>query len=109
MTFALPELPYPREALEPHRFGGEPRIAYHYATYGFLLGEVMRRVDGRRPAQFFREEVSKRAGADFHVAITTREQYARLAELNLPVPGPLPEDPLLAYIVASAPVRPADG
>ncbi len=96
-------------AAQPHRFGGEPRIAYHYATYGFLLGEVMRRVDGRRPAQFFREEVASRAGADFHVAITTREQYARLAELNLPVPGPLPEDPLLAYIVASAPVRPADG
>lgn len=95
-------------AAQPHRFGGEPRIAYHYATYGFLLGEVMRRVDGRRPAQFFREEVASRAGADFHVAITTLEQYARLAELNLPVPGPPPEDPMMAYIVASAPVRPAD-
>ena len=95
-------------AAQPHRFGGEPRIAYHFSTFGFILGEVMRRVDGRRPAQFFREEVAARAGADFHVAITTREQYARLAELNLPDLGSPPEDPLLAYIVASAPVLPAD-
>ena len=95
-------------AAQPHRFGGEPRIAYHFSTFGFILGEVMRRVDGRRPAQFFREDVAARAGADFHVAITTREQYARLAELNLPDLGSPPEDPLLAYIVASAPVLPAD-
>ena len=95
-------------AAQPHRFGGEPRIAYHFSTFGFILGEVMRRVYGRRPAQFFREDVAARAGADFHVAITTREQYARLAELNLPDLGSPPEDPLLAYIVASAPVLPAD-
>lgn len=32
-------------------------IGYHPVTYGFALGEVIRRVDGRAPREFFRDEI----------------------------------------------------
>ncbi len=32
-------------------------IGYHPVTYGFVLGEVMRRADGRMPREFMRDEV----------------------------------------------------
>lgn len=32
-------------------------VGYHPVTYGFVLGEVMRRVDGRRPRDLLREEL----------------------------------------------------
>ncbi|MCB9491466.1 MAG: beta-lactamase family protein [Dehalococcoidia bacterium] len=32
-------------------------VGYHPVTYGFALGEVIRRVDGREPRDFLREEI----------------------------------------------------
>ncbi len=32
-------------------------VGYHPVTYGFALGEVIRRVDGRMPRDFFRDEI----------------------------------------------------
>jgi CubicO group peptidase (beta-lactamase class C family) len=48
--------------------------------YGHLVGEVVRRVDGRRPGAFLREEVCGPHGLDFHVGLTPDEQ-ARTADL----------------------------
>ncbi|HEY5183813.1 MAG TPA: serine hydrolase domain-containing protein [Actinomycetes bacterium] len=48
--------------------------------YGHLLGEVVRRVDGRRPGTFLREEVCGPHGLDFHVGLTAAEQ-ARAVDL----------------------------
>jgi CubicO group peptidase (beta-lactamase class C family) len=39
--------------------------AEHALTYGHLLGEVVRRVDGRTPAQFVAEEIAGAYGLDF--------------------------------------------
>ncbi len=64
---------------EPHWFGGERRICYHMHTYGFLIGELIRRVDGRLPAQFFREEIAQVADIDFHIGLSSPEQIARVA------------------------------
>src|SRR5262249_36632006 len=41
-----------RIAAEPHWFGGERRLCYAPVHSGFILGEVMRRTDGRTPARF---------------------------------------------------------
>ena len=68
-----------RLAAEPHWFDGRAQVCYHYATYGFVLGEVIRRVDGRRPAQFFREEIAEKSGADFEIALSSRSDAARVA------------------------------
>jgi CubicO group peptidase (beta-lactamase class C family) len=73
-----------RIAAEPHWFGGERRICYHLHTYGFLLGELIRRVDGRRPAQFVREEIAQKAGADFLIGLTEMSDLQRMAIPQMP-------------------------
>jgi CubicO group peptidase (beta-lactamase class C family) len=75
-------------AAQAHWFGGESRIAYHPVTYGYLLGEIMRRVDGRRPAQFFREEIAGPAGIDLQIGLRSKDQIARLAPAGVLAPTP---------------------
>ena len=61
---------------------------YHAMTYGFLVGEVARRVDGRTLGAFFREEVAGPLGADFWIGLPAAED-ARVAELVPPSPAEL--------------------
>jgi CubicO group peptidase (beta-lactamase class C family) len=68
-----------RIAAEPHWFGGQRKILYHSSTYGWLLGELIRRVDGRRPAQFFREEIGQPAVIDFHIGLSSKADVKRVA------------------------------
>ncbi len=72
-----------RLAAEPHWFGGERQICYHFHTYGLLIGELIRRVDGRGPRQFLTEEIFTKVGADFLIGVTT-DTVHRVAELKLP-------------------------
>ena len=91
-----------RIAAEPHWFGGERRVIYHGGTYGLIAGELIRRVDGRMPAQFFRDEVSGPAGLDFHYGLAEVPNPSRVAELLrfAAPPGPPPEG-LLGRVVGS--------
>lgn len=41
----------------PARWEPGAAIGYHPVTYGFALGEVIRRVDGRMPRDFFAQEI----------------------------------------------------
>lgn len=70
-------------AAQPHRFGGKKELCYHAVTYGFVLGELIRRVDGRMPSQYFREEFAEWLGADFHMGLSSRLQLLRVAETNM--------------------------
>ncbi len=56
---------------------------YHAMTFGFLVGELVRRADGRSLGRFFAEEVAEPLGADFHIGLPARED-ARVAELVPP-------------------------
>jgi CubicO group peptidase (beta-lactamase class C family) len=56
---------------------------YHAMTYGFPLGEVLRRVTGETLGTFFREEVAKPLGADFLIGFS-EEHDTRVAELVPP-------------------------
>lgn len=40
---------------------------YHGGTYGHLVGEVIRRIDGRSPGRFFAEEVAQPLCLDFFI------------------------------------------
>ncbi len=40
------------------------RHGYHALTFGYLVGEVVRRIDGRSLGTYFREEVAEPLGAD---------------------------------------------
>src|SRR5688572_2711491 len=43
------------------------RFGYHTNTFGFLLGELVRRVDGRSVGRFIRDEIAGPLDADFWV------------------------------------------
>ncbi|MBB4767098.1 serine hydrolase domain-containing protein [Actinoplanes digitatis] len=52
--------------------------AEHALTYGHLLGEVVRRVDGRPPARFVAEEIAAPWGLDFGFGAAEPERCAEL-------------------------------
>ncbi len=45
------------------------RHGYHVNTFGFLVGEIVRRVSGESFGDFFRREIAARLGADFQFGI----------------------------------------
>ncbi|KOG58735.1 serine hydrolase domain-containing protein [Streptomyces flaveolus] len=59
------------------------RSGYHALTYGFLVGEVVRRVSGLRPGAFLEREVTGPLGLDFTVGLPERDS-GRAAELVHP-------------------------
>ena len=67
---------------------------YHAITQGYLQGEIVRRVTGKSIGAFFRDEIARPLGADFHIGLPA-EHDARLAELVPPPVGlaGMPGDP----------------
>ncbi|MFF8606941.1 serine hydrolase domain-containing protein [Streptomyces sp. NPDC015346] len=59
------------------------RSGYHALTYGFLVGEVIRRITGRRPGDFLREEITGPLDIDFTIGLPEKEAD-RAAELVRP-------------------------
>ncbi|MET9908119.1 serine hydrolase domain-containing protein [Streptomyces sp. NPDC006476] len=56
---------------------------YHAFTYGFLVGEVVRRVSGQLPSAFLAREVTGPLGIDFTIGLPEQEA-GRAAELVHP-------------------------
>ncbi len=91
-----------RLAAEPHWFEGRKVLCYHNNTYGFLLGEIIRRVDGRMASQFFREEIAEKIGADFQIVLRSKADFHRLAELKQPdTPPKFPDSKLVVRVLTS--------
>jgi CubicO group peptidase (beta-lactamase class C family) len=65
---------------------------YHAATFGHLVGEVIRRIDGRDVGTFFRDEVAGPLGLDFHLGLPPAEE-ARVAPTIRADPTPPGEVP----------------
>ncbi len=63
----------------------EPGTAhgYHVNTFGFLAGEIVRRVSGRSIGTYLREEVARPLDADVHIGLPLSE-HARVAEFLWP-------------------------
>ncbi|MFI5685242.1 serine hydrolase domain-containing protein [Streptomyces sp. NPDC051636] len=59
------------------------RSGYHALTYGFLVGEVVRRVSGLLPGAFLEREVTGPLGIDFRIGLPETET-GRAAELDRP-------------------------
>ncbi|MBT2366052.1 beta-lactamase family protein [Streptomyces sp. ISL-10] len=62
------------------------RSGYHALTFGHLVGEVVRRITGRLPGDFLREEVTGPLGIDFTVGLPA-DEASRAAELEHPPAG----------------------
>jgi CubicO group peptidase (beta-lactamase class C family) len=60
------------------------RHGYHVFTFGWLVGEVVRRVAGKSLGSYWREEVAQPLGIECHIGLAA-EHDGRVAEL-LPVP-----------------------
>jgi CubicO group peptidase (beta-lactamase class C family) len=60
----------------------EPDTAqgYHMTTFGFILGEVFRRVTGITVGQYVRTEIAEPLGAEVHIGLSRAEQR-RCADL----------------------------
>ena len=58
---------------------------YHALTYGFLVGELVKRISGKSLGTFFREEVAEPLGVDFHIGFGP-ELDARVADIVPPAP-----------------------
>src|SRR5439155_7011926 len=56
---------------------------YHAITFGYLVGELIRRVSGKTVGRFFRDEVAARLGCDFHIGLSVVEA-PRVAEIVPP-------------------------
>lgn len=59
------------------------RSGYHAISYGFLVGEVVRRITGLLPGEFLRQEITGPLGIDFTVGLPEKEA-GRVAELVQP-------------------------
>jgi CubicO group peptidase (beta-lactamase class C family) len=66
---------------------------YHAVTFGWLVGEVVRRISGKSLGTFFRDEIAEPLGLDFHIGLAG-EHDARTAEM-IPAPPPQPGEPNL--------------
>jgi CubicO group peptidase (beta-lactamase class C family) len=75
-------------ALAAARPRWEPGSAFGESArfYGHLVGELVRRIDGRSLGRFFREEVAVPCGIDFHFGLGDAE-LARCAEMVGFTPG----------------------
>ena len=67
----------------------EPGTAsgYHMATFGYLIGEVVRRISGKSLGTMFREEIAEPLGADFFIGLPASED-SRVADI---LPFVMPE------------------
>jgi CubicO group peptidase (beta-lactamase class C family) len=70
------------------------KSGYHSVTFGYLLGELVRRVTGKSLGTFFREEVATPLDADFHIGLA-EENDPRVADLIAP------KTPLILKIIGN--------
>ncbi|MDX1649462.1 MAG: serine hydrolase domain-containing protein [Myxococcota bacterium] len=65
------------------------RHGYHALTFGWLVGEVVRRVSGKGLGRHFREEIAGPLGLDLHVGLSAEDQR-RCADMG-PMAPPSPD------------------
>ena len=77
----------PVKALAAQQPVWEPGTAhgYHAGTYGWLVGEVVRRISGKSVGTFFADEVAGPLGLDFWIGLPESEEsrVARMVEIDL--------------------------
>jgi CubicO group peptidase (beta-lactamase class C family) len=83
-------------ALEVQAPFWEPGVAhgYHALTYGYLVGELVRRIDGRSIGAFFHEEFAELLGLEFWIGLP-EEYEPRVAPMIAMDTGGLTVDDML--------------
>ena len=93
----------------------EPGTAqgYHMVTFGFILGEIVRRVTGRTLGRYLRTEIAEPLGIDVHIGLPDAEHHRCAVMVNKPhirdvlaagqapgYPTTLTEHPMAAFSIA---------
>jgi CubicO group peptidase (beta-lactamase class C family) len=82
----------------------EPGTAhgYHPMTFGWLVGEMIRRTSGRTVGRFLADEVAGPLGLDLWVGLPPEREadVARLAPARFDITGMTPGDPALTFTAA---------
>jgi CubicO group peptidase (beta-lactamase class C family) len=94
---------------EPGRDSG-----YHAVTWGYLAGELIRRITGKTLGRYFQEKVAGPLGADFYIGLPDKEMN-RVADMiganrarvaQKPVGGPRPLPALYPVALQNPEIRP---
>ncbi|MCP5031439.1 MAG: beta-lactamase family protein [Actinomycetia bacterium] len=72
---------------------------YHALTYGWLVGELIARADGRRINQFLQEEVAGPLGLEAWIGLPESEEYRASALLDSPPPATEEEMALMMQVM----------
>lgn len=75
------------------------RAGYHALTFGFLVGELVRRISGRSLGRFFAEEVAGPLGLEFWIGLP--EEHEHRVAPTIPAPPPGPGEPVPSLYVAA--------
>lgn len=96
---ALFDWPVMAQALAAQRPHWPPGSAhgYHATTFGWLVGEVVRRISGRSLGAFFQEAVARPLGLEFWIGLPT-DQEPRVSTLRMPAPQLEPTPLMLAML-----------
>jgi CubicO group peptidase (beta-lactamase class C family) len=86
-------------ALEEPFWQPGSRHGYHAFTFGWLVGEVVRRVSGRSLGTYFAEEIAGPLGLDFWIGLPESIE-ARVAPV-VPATEPAPGEPIAPFFVAA--------
>ena len=61
---------------------------YHALTFGYLVGEVIRRITGKTPGTYLREEIAGPLGLDLHIGLDVKDDTRTGDMIPMPPPGP---------------------
>ena len=61
---------------------------YHALTFGFLVGEVVRRITGKSLGTYFRDEIAHPLGLDCHIGLDASHDGRVAGMINSPPPPP---------------------
>ena len=61
---------------------------YHALTFGHLVGEVIRRITGKTPGTYLREEIAGPLGLDLHIGLEAKDDARTGDMIAMPPPGP---------------------
>jgi CubicO group peptidase (beta-lactamase class C family) len=81
------------------------RHGYHSFTYGWLIGEVIRRVTGMLPGEFLRAHVAEPLGADLWIGLPEAQEPRVAPALYAPRLEGAPDLPLYAAILRGDPIQ----
>lgn len=99
-------------ASEPPHWEVGTRSGYHALTIGPLTDELCKRVTGKRLGEYFRDEIAKPLGLDFHMGLPLEEHH-RVAELvhdgNPQSGGPENFNEYMELALNNIPVEPSIG